>query len=227
MKYFTKQWFQDVQDRPLSMNGLHFEVDKRASKFSEDFFQEKIGDFYGKEHLDFYIDYWKKYLPKEIIDRVADIRILAMNIASQEVCDLIVAYCTRIDEGREQIIRNYKKESEGLTMPEWVDVLANFHDSRIVSVANVGSDLIMKVEPFYTDVSVVTFKNAKIVEQELKILDGAYWSYEEIYKKDGFYEIHVMLSGERSNLREGFDNEYGLAYLTLTTTDVILERLES
>jgi hypothetical protein len=61
----------------------------------------------------------------------------------------------------------------------------------------------------------VTFKKAKILEQEGELI-GAFWVYDELYKSKNGYEIHTMLAKYGGKRQE-------CIYLTLDCEDVIVE----
>lgn len=154
----------------------------------------------------------KKDLPSKILDMVADIRILALDVASKKVKREIRTWCRA---NRKQIeippkaYRNYLSKNAKCIGLDIVDKFS-FHDSKIVSTHMTGSDFEITLDPSgYTEVNTIIFRNSKIIEQNSD-LTGAWWLYEEIYPADGGNEYHILV--QCANGRP--------AYLTVFAADV-------
>ena len=61
-------------------------------------------------------------------------------------------------------------------------------------------------------INVVIFKNAKILKQDCN-LENVWWLYQELYKVDDKYEVHILLRDEKK-----------LYDLILTCDDIVLEK---
>lgn len=70
----------------------------------------------------------------------------------------------------------------------------SFHDCQITNIIQKENDLILEIdnEGEYTEINNIIFKNAKIIKQENEI-KKAWWLYDEIYKVNDKYEIHLLL----------------------------------
>lgn len=137
MKYFTKEWFDDT-----ILAGMCFQVRKsaKAESFSEKYYlslykdqkkwfvkNEKYIAKHNKVKFDpvaaeaafeannqANLDYIKANLPSEILDRVADIRVLALGSASAEIVDEITRFCGSVNRRCEKVAEEYRSEVEKL-----------------------------------------------------------------------------------------------------------------
>jgi len=138
----------------------------------------------------------KRSLPNEILEEVADIRVLALNRASAAVKKKITAYCRSNKKAVENALKAYSKEHRKKFRdkePEFIDKF-RFHDSKVISCRKKRNDILIKIESGgFTDISQITFKNCSVLKQDAP-LHGAWWLYDEIYKSGDRYEIHVLLT---------------------------------
>lgn len=76
-----------------------------------------------------------------------------------------------------------------------------FHDSNIIEAKMVGEDyiIILDNKDSFTDVDKITLKQAEIIKMEKNIPNGC-WLYEEIYKHQNQYEIHILI--EKNGLQD-------------------------
>lgn len=88
-----------------------------------------------KQALRYNVEYLKRNLPDEILQKVADIRVLALNRASAEVKNRITLYCKANEKAVESAIKAYRKDymkNFKNREPDFAENF-NFHDCRIVS----------------------------------------------------------------------------------------------
>ena len=109
-----------------------------------------------------------------------------------------------------EMYEEHLKADFGGNLPDFWKKL-RLHDCEVYLARFDENDFIMVFEE--GDIK-VTFKNAKIIEQEDDIC-GAFWVYDELYKSENGYEIHAMLAKYG-----GKKTEY--LYLTVDCRDVIL-----
>lgn len=143
------------------------------------------------------LNYLRRVLPKEILDKTADIRVLALDVASAEVKRLITAFCKE----NERKVRHAFKELEKAeirafggkeNLPEFCR--ESLHDCTITSCRIKGKNLVLDIDNSggFTNAVKVIFKNAEIVEREGR-LAGTDWLYCEVYKCKRGLEIHALL----------------------------------
>lgn len=157
----------------------------------------------------------RESLPKEILDKTADVRVLSLDVASAEVKRLITAYCK---ENKRKVRRAFKELNKAEkrdfgseeNMPEFCR--ESLHDCTVTSCRIKGKDLVLDIDHYggFTNAVKVIFKNAEIVEREGR-LAGTDWLYDEVYKCERGLEIHALLW------------RYGeLRYLTVRCADAVI-----
>ena len=143
-------------------------------------------------------------LPKEILEQVADVRVLALDIATKEVRQQLKEICEENKKQMDAVVKEYwetycptVKEAVG----EEIQKEFNFHDSHITGMEMKDNRLAFKMEPCFSDVKKVIFKNYKILEQDGYML-GADWLYQEVHPAEGGNEYHGLLW--KSNGKPGY-----------------------
>ena len=147
---------------------------------------------------DYNIELLKTSLPEEILAKVADIRVLALDVCTAEVKRLITKFCKNNEKTVELTMKKLTKaeqEQFGENPPEFTD--ESFHDCQITALEKSGKDIVIKLDNSggFTDCKGIVFKNAEIIEQDGD-LSGAWWLYDEIYKTDNGFEIHALLEND-------------------------------
>lgn len=138
----------------------------------------------------------KENLPDAILQKIADIRVLALNCASSDIKKEITTYCKTnkkaIELATKAYWNEYKKNFKS-GEPAFAGNF-NFHDCKVISCRKKGKDVILTLDNSggFITISRIIFKNCSILKQD-KPLHGAWWLYDEIYKTNGGYEIHVLL----------------------------------
>lgn len=173
---------QYEQPRLNYVNRPPFDAERERKKF--------------KQSLRRNIKYLKNTLPDEILKKVADIRVLALNYASDEVKKEISKYC----ENNEKIIKcatsayqsHYEQEFKS-NVPLFVKEM-NLHDSMVLSCRRKGNDLLLTIDNTggFTNICEIRFKNCNVIKKD-KSLHGARFLYDEIYRCGERYEIHFLL----------------------------------
>jgi len=149
-----------------------------------------------KQALRHNVEYLKKGLPDEILQKVADLRVLALDRVAEDIKKEIKEYCKANHEAVELAMKAYWKDykkSFKNKEPEFAEEF-NFHDCRIVSCRRKGKDIVLTLDNSggFTYINQVIFKNCTIRKQD-NLLHGAWWLNDEIYKTNNGYEIHVLL----------------------------------
>lgn len=128
--------------------------------------------------------------PPEILAKVADPRVLALDHAAPNIVAEIRTYCeknqayvdTALDAKRAEHQRNWQNQT-----PAFFEKFS-FHDASILSVQWDSVDFILNLE----DDETCRFKNATILKMDTS-LENAIWLYNEIYPISNGYEIHILL----------------------------------
>ncbi|MBP3629710.1 MAG: DUF4085 family protein [Anaerotignum sp.] len=212
MKYFTKEWYETCQNSNWHLN---MSVSKNAEEFSEDYYkdlytrrrrafvkeQKEVAEVLGEEFSKVIaeVEFMNRHeetvkameanLPLEIKAEVADMRVLALDIATKEVRQQLKAWCEANKKEADAKIAAY----DGLALEE------NLHDSVIRTMEMKAETLTFKLD--CSDVKKVVFKNYKILEQGGYVL-GATWLNQEVYEAEGGREYHALLMKKDGKLAE-------------------------
>ena len=192
MKYFTKEWYETCQNSNWHLN---MSVSKNAEEFSEDYYkdlytrrrrafvkeQKEVAEVLGEEFskVKAEVEFMNRHeetvkameanLPLEIKAEVADMRVLALDIATKEVRQQLKAWCEANKKEADAKIAAY----DGFALEE------NLHDSVIRTMEMKAETLTFKLD--CSDVKKVVFKNYKVLEQGGYVL-GATWLNQEVYE---------------------------------------------
>jgi len=149
-----------------------------------------------KEKLEYHrmfvraFDQLKYMYPPEILEKVADPRVLALEHAAPDVIAAIEQYClqnraladSRNEANRAEDQKNWKNRKPAFFKDFY------FHDNQILSMEMENSNAILT---FDTNVA-CRFKNAVILKCDCAT-EKSIWLYNEIYPVAAGYEIHALL----------------------------------
>lgn len=225
MRLLTKEWYQTMQDSGL---GVCLEEDQRAAEFSEALFEElwaeKLSDwlkmredvcsileetFDEAEERRLFEENYRRELedyrtrtPAKILQKVADLRVLALGICTGEVWKELEEYrawCEKWTEKTMDEAWNLQK-SQGLEKAFTGE--HSLHDSFVLALRREGEDLLIEFERdedvTWPEIKGVRFQNAEILKQEQPV-ENAWWLYDEIWSREaGGYEVHALLWKENA-----------------------------
>lgn len=223
MRYMTKQWYQTMQDSGL---GVCLEADERAAVYSEELFrsyyQEKLEawlrdreeicgflsepfddqaerrsfeDCYARE-----LAQYQTRTPADILSQVADVRMLALGLCTEEVWDAMEEYRRSCQETVERTMEEYWAEYKSRGLDKLWTGDHSLHDSSVKALRQEGEDLVLEFdreEEDWRTVSRIRFRDPRILRQEAP-LENAWWLYDEIWPIEGGYEVHVLLYRENA-----------------------------
>jgi len=201
---FSEEYFQQLYNQKLTElldeeEVASYQTEREAEIESyisyEQFDREKVskqiyeGFIIRLEHI-------KKILPEEILKTIADIRVFALNKASRQVINAVTRYC---EENRKLVKRTvkeygeYYKEALKSFDRDMVRNM-NFHDCTIVDIKQTEQCLTILFDNSggFTDIDEMQFENYKIIKLD-GLLQTSTWLYDEIYKTNGKYELHILL----------------------------------
>ena len=167
----------------------------------------------------------------EWVKKAADIRLIAMGYLPESVYKDLEAESVRNAKLYEAINAEARQQLDKQDIPEEIAKNLMFHDGEILSFEQVGNDVVMLIHedclPYegQTAYTKVTFKDAEIIERDENLkferrqieVNGrscdsyCVWLYEELYKTDDGYKVHMLLS------------EDGLGYLTIACRDICFD----
>ena len=224
--------------------GIQLRADDRAAVFSEEFFQslweKKCDDMlamredvcyeydmpwdeederrYFEENYRREEEIFRTRTPAKILSKVADIRVLALGLCTEEVYRDFEEYralCEKWTEKTMEEAWNMQK-AQGLEKV-WTGGYS-LHDSCVQSVKREGEDLVIEFEVedpeerladirendpelleemgeahfLFPEIKAIRFRDAEILKRE-QPLENAWWLYDEIWKSERGYEIHALL----------------------------------
>ena len=230
MRYLTKEWYHTMTDSGL---GIQLGADDRAAVFSEEFFQslweKKCNDMlavredvcyeydmpwdeederrYFEENYRREEEIFRTRTPAKILSKVADIRVLALGLCTEEVYRDFEQYRALCEKQTEKTM----DEAWELQRTQGLDKVwtggHSLHDSHVQSVKREGEDLVIEFdgekalklheeleeeEFLFPEIRAIRFRDAEILKQE-EPLENAWWLYDEIWKSERGYEIHALL----------------------------------
>lgn len=211
--------FERVDGKPLEPSEseevkkmyLKIQEEARSSFANRPAFEPEKEKKNFKQALRYNVKHLKRSLPDAILQKVADIRVLALNRASADVKKEIAAYCKANEKAVESATnaywKGYKKRFKN-DKPKFAEKF-NFHDCIVSSCRKRGNDIFITFDNSggFTDVRQIILKNCSVLKQDAP-LHGAWWLYDEIYRSKNGYEIHVLLQKK------------DLIYFIVTVTDI-------
>lgn len=208
-KAFKKARQVYLRVRNKVLKGIQRDVNEAALKAD-------FADWYQRE-----LDQIEENYPREILDGVADVRVLALGVVSPEVKKQIDRFVQELEERNQEPHRSYARHRTELLekYPGSFIEEFGFHDAVLERLEQSGQELVLDLMRNYEDAERVRlrFSDCEIVRMD-EGLEGADWLYEEIYEgeSDG-WEIHVLFfdcdACEDDPLRE----------LILRASDVVIE----
>lgn len=151
-------------------------------------------------------------LPEEILKDVADIRVLALNKVSEDIKISIRQFCAQNEEKINEIQQEFEKHVRSIekVLPEKIRKEYGFHDCKVISIEQQGTDVIIELDHSggFTDVCKLIYHNATIIEEDN--IEGSWWIYDEIYIINDSYEFHTALRNELNQVK----------YLTIKASDI-------
>lgn len=153
----------------------------------------------------------KEKLPKDILDKVKDIRVLALDYASKEVYDLIKKFSEENEKYVDNKFKEYIKLENEMFDDSFELLNTSFHDCYIEKCEKNKKDMIINFNTGgFSEKENIIFKNYKVILDEN--IENTFWLYEEIYKNKSKYEVHILTIKDK-DLKE----------LILTCDDIILK----
>lgn len=148
-------------------------------------------------------EYIKTILPEEILKEIADIRVCALDKVSYKVIQAITLFCKNNEKSVNRTIKEYEKyyKKASKSFDRSIVENINFHDCSIIDVRQTEEYLLILFDNKggFTDVDEVKFENYKIIKQD-DLLQNSWWLYDEIYKINNKYELHVLLQNKKMDL---------------------------
>ncbi|MCY9591065.1 DUF4085 domain-containing protein [Paenibacillus chitinolyticus] len=152
-------------------------------------------------------------LPDELSSRIADMRVFALGYCTREVLRELKQLSKENKKRMMLVMDEYGQAQQAENIPEHIRSQFRFHDCRVTELTS-GKQIVMRLDTQggFTNSNKVTFDAVdEIIRQDEHIL-GSYWIYNELYRTDCGYEVHILFSGE------------GMPELIIRCADIVVEQ---
>ena len=179
MRYFTKEWYNDTLLADMcfqikssagaeKFSEKRFESlykaqkkwfvknEKRVAKFNKTPFDQNASESAFEASFNENLEFVKKNLPEEILEKVADVRMLAMGSASYDITHAIVRFCGQVNRRCEAVQEEYDAEVEKLAERiGWykINLLNMISNAPVASIEESDDTLTLRTSPDYTEVA--------------------------------------------------------------------------
>ena len=159
-------------------------------------FDEKQCKDKYKEAMEWNFQYRAKKLPADILNQIADIRVFALGYCTSEVMQQLKKKSAENTQEMERIGRAYREAMLNEDISDEVHRQVQFHDCKVTELL-YADNLVIHFDNRggFTEINKLTLTAPEIVKQEGEII-GSHWRYQELYRIDQGYELHVLLDGE-------------------------------
>lgn len=146
-------------------------------------------------------------LPPEILNEVADIRVLALGAATAPVIEEITMFCEACQDAVYEIEENYSKYWDKFlkTHPDSFVQDFSLQDSVILNLEQAEDQIVLHMDCALstTKCSAIHLHHAKLGTCE-ELPERAQWLMDELYEENGIYELHILMAQheDESALRE-------------------------
>ena len=146
-------------------------------------------------------------LPPEILNEVADIRVLALGAATAPVIEEITMFCEACRDAVYEIEENYSKYWDKFlkTHPDSFVQDFSLQDSVILNLEQAEDQIVLHMDCALstTKCSAIHLHHAKLGTCE-ELPERAQWLMDELYEENGIYELHILMAQheDESALRE-------------------------
>lgn len=230
MKHFTKEWYRDTL---VAVMCFQVRKDYKAAVFSEKYFTslyasqkswfvkhmkraakhsktvfnaasaEAEFDANYKENLDFVTS----SLPQNILDKIADVRILALGNATQDNIIELTRYCGQINRNCEAIVEEYEDEREKAAETlGWykINSLQKLECAPVASVEQTDGELKITTSPEVTEIACeLVLHGFESEEGSHLALEGSTLLYTEILTtNDGRFAFSLLCESASGEIFE-------------------------
>jgi len=152
-------------------------------------------------------------LPDELSSRIADMRVFALGYCTREVLRELKQLSKENEKRMRLVMDEYGQAQQAENIPEPIRNRLRFHDCRVTELT-FGKQVVMRLDNKggFTNFNKVTFDAVdEIIRQDERIV-GSHWIYDELYRTDHGYEVHILFHGE------------GMPELIIRCADIIVEQ---
>ncbi|MDN4605820.1 DUF4085 family protein [Paenibacillus sp. F6_3S_P_1C] len=159
-------------------------------------FDEKKCKEEYKESMEWKIQYKAENLPQEIVEQIADIRVFTLGYCTREILRQLKKQSAENRKEMERVSKEYREAIVAQDIPGEIHSRVQFHDCTVTELLT-GDEVVIRFDTRggFTNINKLTLIKPEIIKQEGEIV-GSYWLYQELYRIDQGYELHVLFGGE-------------------------------
>ncbi|MGF6355866.1 hypothetical protein ABIE27_003781 [Paenibacillus sp. 4624] len=149
-----------------------------------------------KEAMEWNSQYHAEKLPPDIVNQIADIRVFALGYCTRQVLRQLKKKSAESTQEMELIGQAYREAMLNQNIADEIKRRVQFHDCEVTELL-AADDLVIRLDNRggFTEMNKLTLIAPEILKQEGEIV-GSHWLYQELYRIDQGYELHVLLDGE-------------------------------
>lgn len=135
-------------------------------------------------------------LPGGLIDQIADIRVFSLGYCTKEILQQLKQHSKSNQKQMQFIMNEYREVQQAEQIPEYLRDKFHFHDCRVTDI-HFARNLVIQLDSRgeFTSLNHVTFVAPEIMQLDEHIV-GSSWLYNELYRVDDGYEVHVLFAGK-------------------------------
>ncbi|UPK45496.1 DUF4085 family protein [Paenibacillus pabuli] len=159
-------------------------------------FDEKKCKEEYKEAMEWNFEHKAERLPKEISEQIADIRVFTLGYCTREVMLQLKKQSAENRREMERVSDEYREAILAQDIPAEIRNRVQFHDCTVTELL-MGEEVLIRFDTRggFTNINKLTLVKPEVIKQESEIV-GSYWLYQELYRIDNGYELHVLFDGE-------------------------------
>ncbi|MFC9707295.1 DUF4085 family protein [Paenibacillus sp. NPDC056933] len=148
------------------------------------------------ESMEWNFRYKAENLPQEIVEQIADIRVFTLGYCTREIMRQLNKQSAENRKEMERVSNEYREAIVAQNIPDEIHKRVQFHDCTVTELLT-GEEVVIRFDTRggFTNINRLTLVAPEIIKQEGEIV-GSYWLYQELYRIDNGYELHVLFGGE-------------------------------
>ncbi|WP_433751919.1 DUF4085 family protein [Paenibacillus amylolyticus] len=136
------------------------------------------------------------YYVRQIFEQIADIRVFTLGYCTKEVMLQLKKQSAENRREMERVSDEYWEAIIAQDIPDEIHRRVQFHDCTVTELLTREEVLIrFDTRGGFTNINKLTLVAPEIIKQDGGIV-GTYWLYQELYRIDNGYELHVLFDGE-------------------------------
>ncbi|WP_405131688.1 DUF4085 family protein [Paenibacillus sp. FSL H8-0317] len=159
-------------------------------------FDEKKCKEEYKESMESSFQYKAEHLPQEIVEQIADIRVFTLGYCTREILQQLKKQSAHNWRRVEHTSKEFREVMMAQNIPDEIHSRVQYHDCTVTELLTMDEVVIrFDTRGGFTNINKLTLVAPEIIKQEGDIV-GSYWLYQELYRIDNGYELHVLFGGE-------------------------------